>query len=199
MNVADMLNQQLLDLPRLRKALLLRDAGPSLVGFVSGGAPSYELISLGVEALLADIRREVDELEQDLRLELGHGWWRQTRLDEALRRLGDAYDGVWRGLGATEAVDRADGRVTAWQRRTRLLLGEAWAPYKLLWPSGNPVVCPVVEWRHYAARGCTGVLMVHRSDETGVPNEIRCRDHGHSWPAGPGVWLRLGALLGATA
>lgn len=201
MVVRAMLAQQVVDLPRLHAALLLRDTSPNVVGFISGGAPSYELISLGVEALLADIRREVDECEQDLRLEIGHRWWRTPNLADALGRLGDAYEGAAMALGSTEGAERAEARISAWQRRTRVLLGEAWAPYRLKWPSGDPVVCPLdaelvfgVKW------ACTGELMVHRSDETGIPNEIRCRAAvAHSWPAGPGVWLRLGAMLGATA
>jgi hypothetical protein len=200
MNVIELLYQQAADLPRLRAAMRLRSVGPSVVGFVSGGAPSYELISLGVEALLADVRREVDECEQDLRLELGHRWWRSPQLDKALYRMADAYDGVTRALGATQSAQQAGRRVRSWQRRTRLLLGEAWAPYRLLWPTGQPVLCPVLEWRRGGARSCPGVLHVHRSDETGVPNDIRCQEvpEEHCWAAGP-AWLRLGMLLGATA
>lgn len=196
----DMLYRQAADLPRLYAAMGMRAVIPSVVGFVSGGAPSYELISLGAEALLADIRREVDECEQDLRIDLGHRWWRTPQLAKALYRMADAYAGVLRTLGGTESVERAERRTATWERRTRIVLGEAWAPYRLLWPTGQPVDCPVVEWRAGVLRACPGVLFVHRSDETGIPSEIRCRDiPDHSWAAGAGGWLRLGVLLGATA
>jgi hypothetical protein len=184
------------DLPRLRVALRFRETIPNVVGFVSGGAPSWELISLAVEALLSDIRRDVDECERELRSELGHNWHRTPDLADALDRLAVAYEAVESRSVPSLAADETSSRVGTWVRRSALLLGDAWQPYALLGPAGSSVRCPVLDWQAGAVVECLGELWVYRHDETGVPTEIRCRKSAreHTWRTGP-AWLRLGALL----
>jgi hypothetical protein len=185
------------DIPRLRVALRLRDKSPSVVGVVTGGAPSYELISLAVDALLTDIRQGVDHCERACRAELGHAFHRTPDLPDALARLATAYTACETAPTPSPAAETTAALVAVWVHRAAVLLGDAWRPYPLVAPDGRRVRCPVVEWREGAATECTGNLWVHRHDTTGVPTEITCkRDKAHAWRTGP-AWLRLGALLGA--
>jgi hypothetical protein len=188
-------------LPRLTKAVSEKPVQSSGGSFVSGGEASYELVSLSALSLLQDIRREVDEHEQQLRLTLGHGWEPAADLDTALLRLGVA-------LQATEsrpecAAERlaALRALAGWARRAGIVLRDLRAPYPLLFEDGSPVRCPVVEWvsDDDGAQPCGAVLWVHRHADTGSPNVIACRRSlTHAWASGP-QWLQLGALLGGIA
>ena len=188
-------------LPRLEVALTMRDRTTAPTGFVTGGAPSWELISLGVEAVLSEIRRGCDEWEDTFRLYARPYWHRPTsrRLPERLAAFVAALDAAPDALA--DLAEGLDRQAAGWQRRAAVVLGEAWAPYGLLWPSGAPVGCPVVGWAGtspvFRVEPCTGVLRVHRDDDTGTPARITCKaDRTHTWAAGPD-WLRLGRMLAA--
>jgi hypothetical protein len=188
------------NIPRLEWAVTHRDTLADPIGFVTGGAPAWEPISLGIVSLLADIRRETDELGAQLRGELGHAWHRSPALSDALDRLATAWDARQEAAGASLTAEQARRRVSVWVGRSRRLLGETTAPYRLRWPDGSAVTCPVIEYRLTNSTPqpceCGGELWAHRDDE-GIPREIRCKPfpRDHAWQAGPG-WLRLGALLG---
>lgn len=192
----DTIEQLVRDVPRLNAALTMREKTIAPTGMVTGGTPSWELISLAVDAVLRDLRRECDEWEQLLRMWVGHRWHRSPELPDALRALAVAWQAYVDSGGETTMARECERDLSVVAHRARVVLGEAWQPYELLWPNGERVVCPVVEWHSGGASHCLGQLWVHRDDRTGVPSDIRCRRaREHVWRSGP-EWLRLGALLG---
>lgn len=100
-------------------------------------------------------------------------------------------------------------QVRSWRSRARLILGEALAPYPLLWTAvitvknnrwawhNPPVTCPVTD--HTGT--CPGTLLVHYDDQPYSPtygqrHTVKCtRDDQHQWSGGI-EWMRLGLLFG---
>lgn len=186
-------------LPKLRRAVTIKPVEASAVGFVSGGAPSFELVSLSALALLQDMRREAPMHEHAIRSSeevICRSFVPAVDLVAILRHLGQALDAASEARQSVPAAIEARSAVGTWVRRSALVLREARAPYRLLGPDGSRVLCPVVEQGEEGAYVCSGDLLVYRDDETGVPRSIRCSaDVTHDWDSGPG-WMRLGALLG---
>lgn len=161
------------DLPRLKDAVQNHQRG---LGGGSGAFGSRVPTGFGTAAfaLLQDITQAggLDYIERDLNTLLDH-----ERL-QALRR-----------------------DVRQYRSRCALILHDALAPFPLLWPNNDPVLCPVVDERG----SCNAELLVHRdndqhSDNFGQAAVIRCRyDDDHEWSAIRGDWLRLGVLFGGVA
>lgn len=189
-------------LPKLRRAVTIKPVEASAVGFVSGGAPSFELVSLSALSLLQDMRRDAPKHERAIRsstLVVCRSFVPASDLTAVLRHLGQALDAAQEARQSVPEATEARSAVGTWVRRSALVLREARAPYRLMGPDGARVRCPVVEQGETGAYVCSGDLLVFRDDETGVPRSIRCaNDVTHDWDSGPG-WMRLGALLGVLA
>jgi hypothetical protein len=198
----ELINSLVASLPRLRRAVTVKPVEASAVGFVSGGAPSFELVSLTALALLQDMRRDAPLHEYAIRSSEQincRAFVPAVDLVAMLRHLGQALDACAEQRQSVPAATEARSAVGTWVRRSALVLREARAPYRLLGPDGSRVRCPVVEQGEEGAYVCAGDLLVFRDDETGVPRSIRCaHDVTHDWDSGPG-WMRLGALLGVLA
>lgn len=196
---AELVEQLVASLPRLDRAVRVREVRLSGAGMVSGGAPSYELVSLAAFSLLQDLRSQSAYHEQQLRSLDGVSMrtYRPARdLVSSLRHFVQALDACSAARLDALSVTEARRQLSVWVARSALVLRDVSAPYRLLGPDGRGVVCPIVEQGDGGAYACLGPLLVHRDNETGVPRTIRCRDDStHEWQNGPG-WLRLGALLG---
>lgn len=199
---AELVQQLIENLPRIKAAITLKPISESSAGFVSGGAPTYELVSLSALALLQDMRRDSQRHEQAIRAipDLPCRRFVPARdVVSALRHFSQALSACEDARLSDPAATEARRALGAWVRRCALVLREARAPYTLLGPDGRAVACPVVEQGETGAYVCAGDLLVFRDDETGVPRVIRCRRNvTHEWPNGP-AWMRLGALLGVLA
>jgi len=186
-------------LPRLTQAVRMKTVEASSAGFVSGGAPSFELVSLSALSLLQDLRRHSARHEQAVRALPGlhaRAYHPARDLPASLRHLAQALATAQEQRLSAPTVTEARHDVGAWARRCALVLRDARAPYRLIGPDGALITCPVIEQGPELAYVCGGALMVHRDDATGVPRSIICTRHAtHEWPQGP-AWMRLGALLG---
>lgn len=192
--------QGLIDsLPAIKRAVTLKPVEASSAGFVSGGAPSFELVSLAALSLMQDMRRDSQLHERRIRAipELPCRSFVPAReLVSSLRHFAQALSACEDARLAHPDATEARRALGVWVRRCALVLREARAPYRLLGPDSRPVECPVIEQGEHGAYPCRGELLVFRDDETGVPRTIRCRANvTHEWLSGPG-WMRLGALLG---
>lgn len=192
--------QGLIDsLPALQRAVTLKPVEASAAGFVSGGAPSFELVSLAALSLLQDMRRDAQLHERRIRSidELPCRSFVPARdLVAALRHFSQALRTCEEARLAHPDAIEARRALGTWVRRCALVLREARAPYRLLGPDSRPVLCPVVEQGEVGAFVCHGELLVFRDNETGIPVTIRCHNNvTHEWVSGPS-WMRLGALLG---
>ena len=199
---AEMIDALIGSVPRLLLAVRVRLVEPSSAGFVSGGAPSFELVSIAALSLLQDLRRESSYHEQTIRElpALKCRVYRPARdLVQSLRGFSHALRACDEARLSAPELTNARRALGVWVRRAALVLHDARAPYRLLGPDGHPVICPVVEQSEEGAHQCTSELLVHRDNVTGVPHVIRCRVNAtHEWANGPG-WMRLGALLGVMA
>ncbi len=150
--------------------------------YVRGGAPSWEPINLAALSLLQDIRDAGG---------LNHV---EATLNTSLR---------------PRQADNLQKDVRQWRNRAALILGQALAPYVLLWDQTDengstrtiPVACPVID-EHGE---CGAPLRVHREQDPTQPNYSRpvtvtcTRRDDHDWPISHGGVLRLGVLLGGVA